>query len=109
MSNEEKMKEIFRILDEHEISVSDFAYGEFEEWDSVNKCRVPIYGIGEWEEVQQFGGEGEGDTWFSVKYFKDHDIYIKTTGSYQSDWGTDFYNGFGELVTPRKKEVIVYD
>lgn len=66
-------------------------------------------GIGEWEEVEQVGGEGEGDTWYSVKYFKDHDVYIKTTGFYSSYEGTEFYDGYGEEVRPKEKTITVYE
>jgi len=65
-------EEILEKVEMEGISVSNFAYGDFEAPE----------GVGEWEEVDQVGGEGEGDHWHSVKYFKDHDVYIKTIGFY---------------------------
>lgn len=78
-------------------------------WAKADNEWLNSIGIGEWEEVDQYGGEGQGDTWYSVKYFKDHDVYIKTTGFYSSYNGTDFYNGYGEEVKPQKKTITVYE
>lgn len=63
-----------------------------------------------WTEVEQVGGEGEGDHWHSVKYFPDHDIYIKVTGFYQSYDGTEFYDGWDccKEVRPQEKTITVY-
>jgi len=66
-------------------------------------------GLGEVVEVEQFGGEGMGDDWYSVKYFKGHDVYIKVSGSYTSYSGTDFYEGFGVEVRPQEKTITVYE
>jgi hypothetical protein len=65
-------------------------------------------GLGKIEEVDQYGGEGQGDTWYSVKYFVDHDVYIKTNGHYSSYNGTEFYDGYGEEVKPVEKTIIEY-
>lgn len=65
----------------------------------------------DWEEVEQYGGEGQGDTWYSVKYFSKHDIYIKVDGYYQSYNGTEFYNGWNSCsqVFPKQKTITVYE
>jgi hypothetical protein len=62
-----------------------------------------------WEEVEQYGGEGQGDTWYSVKYFPDHDVYIRVDGFYSSYNGTDF-NGWSDCteVRPQEKTITVY-
>lgn len=62
-------------------------------------------------EIDQYGGEGKGDTWYSVKYFPDHDIYIRVDGFYSSYNGTDFYNGWDccSEVRPQKKTITVYE
>ena len=77
--------------------------------DRLEKQWNDFYGIGEWEEVHSTGGMDEGSHWTSVKYFKDHDVYICTTGYYQSHHGTDFYNGYGEEVFPKQKTITVYE
>lgn len=60
-------------------------------------------------EVDQYGGEGCGDTWYSVKYFPDSDIYIRVDGWYQSYNGTEF-NGWDDCkeVKPIEKVVTFY-
>lgn len=66
-------------------------------------------GIGSWKEVDQYGGEDQGSTWYSVKHFIDHDVYIRTDGYYQSYNGTDFHDGYGSVVTPQKKTITVFE
>jgi hypothetical protein len=67
--------------------------------------------VGKWEEIEQIGGEGEGDTWFSIKYFNDHDVYLKVSGYYQSHYGTDFddWDNAVKEVKPKEKTITVYE
>jgi hypothetical protein len=94
-----KYKEIITELLDQGISVKDFAFNNF-----IN----PLPNVGEWTEIKQEGGEGEGDHWHSIKYFKDHDVYIMTIGHYSSYYGIDFSDGYGAQVTPVKVETIDY-
>jgi len=73
------------------------------EWKKANN-------IPNWKEVEQYGGESMGDTWYSVKYFPDHDVYIRVDGWYQSHNGTDF-NGWEDcsVVKPVEKTITVYE
>ena len=66
--------------------------------------------VGPFKEVEQYGGEGQGDTWYSVKYFKDHDVYIRVDGWYQSHMGTEF-NGWKSCseVRPKQKTITVFE
>jgi hypothetical protein len=57
-------------------------------------------GIGPIEEIKQKGGEGQGEEWYSIKYFPKHNIYIRVDGFYTSYHGTDFEEGWGEEVKP---------
>jgi len=63
-----------------------------------------------WEEVEQYGGEGQGSTWYSVKYFPNHDVYIRVDGYYSSYNGTDF-DGWDDCteVRPKEKTITVYE
>jgi len=124
-------KEILEILQKN-YTVSAVAYGEWGEteaeltpeqqkevddmkasggyyWQVSQKYILQNLGLGEVEEVKQKGGEGEGDTWYSVKYFKDHDVYIRTDGYYQSHNGADFDEGYGYEVFPKEKTIVVYE
>ena len=93
-------KEIIEEVERQGISVDEFGYGDFDS---------PLENIGEWEEIEQYGGEGQGETWYSIKFFKDHDVYIRTDGFYSSYNGTDFEEGFGEEVKPKLKTITVYE
>lgn len=66
-------------------------------------------GLGQIVEVEQYGGEGQGDDWYSVKHFVDHDVYIKTDGYYSSYNGTDFNYGYGKEVKPVERTVTFYE
>jgi hypothetical protein len=94
-------KEIVEILQKHIENVYDFAFQYYD----------PIEELGEIKEVKQQGGEGQANTWYSVKYFKDHDVYIRVDGWYSSYNGTDFDDGWNCLseVKPITKEIIVYE
>ena len=95
-------EEIIKELELQEISVEDFAYGDI---------KNPIVNIGPWKEVEQVGGEGQGDTWYSVHYFEDHKLYIQTNGRYSSYDGVTFYGGYAlctEEVFPVEVKVIQY-
>ncbi len=87
-------------------------YNKYFEIPSYQKRRegewLVSIGLGKIEEVEQYGGEGQGETWYSVKHFVDHDVYIQTDGFYSSYNGTDFYEGYGEEVVPEERMVTVY-
>jgi hypothetical protein len=81
------------------------------DWEAISKLWLDSIGLGEYEEVDQYGGEGKGDTWYSVKYFKQHDVYIRVDGYYQSYDGVDFYNGWESCkeVKPVTKTITAYE
>jgi hypothetical protein len=95
-------KEIIEELKKQDIPAYDFAFGDIEN---------PLPNIGNWEEVDQEGGEGQGDHWHSVKYFKDHNIYINIYGFYTSHDGTDIDDGYSSAseVAPKLKTITVYE
>ena len=95
----EEIVQIFK--DANVEDVSDVAYGSI-----VN----PFPGLGKWKEVDSYGGEGQGETWWTVIHFKEIDTYIKINGFYTSYDGTQF-DGWGELsvVQPRQKTITVYE
>lgn len=96
-------QELSALLKEHyEDNVSEFAYDDSDS---------DLPGIGKMSEVAQEGGEGEGETWFSVKHFLDHDIYVRIDGSYASYSGTDFedWDDAVKEVRPQEKTITVYE
>lgn len=78
-------------------------------WDEMNRQLLEYVGLGKIVEIDQYGGEDQGSTWYSIKHFVDHDVYIRTDGYYQSYNGTEFYQGFGREVKPKQKTVTVYE
>ena len=77
-------------------------------YDELNRQILDFLGLGKIEEVKQQGGMDEGSNWCTIKYFVDHDVYIKTTGWYQSHSGTYFENGIGSEVKPESKVITVF-
>jgi hypothetical protein len=93
-------EEIIERLKKADVSVKAFAWGDFgKDMDE----------IGPWVEVDQYGGEGQGDDWYSVKHFTEHDVYIRTQGYYSSYEGTEFDNGYGDEVRPKQVMITVYE
>ncbi len=62
--------------------------------------------LGKFECVEQYGGEGEGDTYYSVYHFIDHDVYIRFDGWYASHYGSEYKEMFE--VRPVEKTITVY-
>lgn len=91
--------EVLKIIEEN-TSVHDFAYNDVD-YQELN--------LGKVEEVDQYGGEDQGSSWYSVKHFVDHDVYIRTDGYYQSYNGTDFHDGHGSVVAPKQKTITVFE
>ena len=116
-------KEIIDRLEEFfQGEVSTYAYGDYVEakefdykshkdlsWKEREIECLKQLGLGEIKEIEQLGGEGQGDTWYTVKHFVDHGVYIKTNGFYSSYNGTDFDYGFGEEVKPVEKTITVFE
>lgn len=77
--------------------------------DQLTKEWLTSLGLGEIVEVYKYGGEDCGSTWYSVKYFVDHDVYIRTDGYYSSYNGTDFEDGYGDEVKKVERLVTVFE
>lgn len=60
--------------------------------------------------ADQQGGEGEGEEWYIVYHFVDHDVYIRVDGWYQSYYGTEF-DGWDSCseVRPQQRMVTFYE
>jgi len=78
-------------------------------YDAMKTEILQQLGLGKVVEVEQVGGSGQGDEYYSVKHFVDHDVYIRTEGWYSSYEGTTWDNGYGEEVFPIEKTIIVYE
>ena len=91
------VKEIISRLKELDITPLDFAVGEFESES-----------FGGYETVESEGGyEGGGEDYYRVKYFKLHDVYIKTEGWYYSYDGVNV-DDYGYEVFPKDIMTTIY-
>lgn len=81
------------------------------EYTIVRNELIESLGLGKMVEVDSYGGEGRGDTWYSVKHFVDHDVYIRVNGYYTSYDGTSFDRGWEccSEVKPVEKTITVYN
>lgn len=59
--------------------------------------------------VEDFGGEGLGDTVRVVVHFPEDDLYFKSEGSYASYDGSDWSDADWEEVRPKEKTITVYE
>lgn len=92
-------KEILEIAEKN-LSIEDFAEGYYDPEE---------YGFGKVETVDSYGGEDRSSTYYTVRHFIDHNVYIKTEGYYSSYNGVDWDFGHGQEVLPKRKTIIVYD
>jgi hypothetical protein len=94
-------QEILEVL-KGKLSVEEFAYEDY---------YASSLDLGEIQEVEKVGGEDQGSTWYSVKFFSDHGVYIKVAGWYSSYSRTDFddWDGACSEVKPAEKTITVYE
>lgn len=94
-------QEIIAVLKD-KVSIEDFAYEDYSHAE---------LGLGEIKEIEQYGGEDMGSTWYSIKHFIDHDVYIKVSGYYSSYNGTDFDDYYDDCseVKPAQKTITVFN
>lgn len=101
MSNKLTAQDILKKFQE----LGDFSYEDFanDEWPE----EFSEY-VGESKVVDIWGGEGQGENIGYVYYFKEHDIYLRIDGYYQSHYGSYWDNPPYE-VKPKEKIITVYE
>jgi len=67
--------------------------------------------FGEYKEVDNYGGEGKGNTYYSIFYFPQHDVYLRIDGFYSSYEGVTYEDGWDSIrqVKPVQKTVTDYE
>jgi len=95
-------QELISKLRDLQISEAEFAYEDYDD------SRL---GFGEIEEIEQYGGEGDGSRWYSIKHFKKTNQYFRIDGYYESYNGSEFesYENCLKEVKPKEKNIIVYE
>lgn len=92
-------EEIVKVL-ENNCKTEDFG----ENWGDLSEL-----GLGECFVVHTEGNEtGGGEYSETVRYFKDHDIYIRIQGKYYSYHGVLWRNEY-QVVRPKEKTITVYE
>lgn len=65
--------------------------------------------LGEYTEVDAYGGEGQGDNYWKVLHFPKFDYYIRADGWYASYNGSDMTSSEWYFVEPKEKTITVYE
>lgn len=78
-------------------------------YDSLNATIEFFLSGVTFECVNQYGGEGQGDDYYSVYRFVrgEEECYVQFQGSYTSYCGSEYDDWF--FVTPRETTITVYD
>jgi hypothetical protein len=77
--------------------------------DGFKKYDAFIADVGPVATVARKGGTGQGEEWYSVAYFEEHDVYIKVDAFYTSYSGADFDDAEFKEVRPQQKTITVYE
>lgn len=92
-------QEIKARLEEKGVTPERFAEGDWNEG---------LLDLGEVKLVDQYGGEGQGETYYNVWHLVEHDVYIRVDAFYSSYGGPD-YDGYDFTeVKPVEKTITVY-
>lgn len=98
--NFNQIKEILEsdLFSDNDSSPSEFMLGEFytnaDEIEKEGEFKEEYRKLGQLKCVDEYGGEGQGDDYYSVYHFIDHDIYIKFQGWYASHYGSEYSEMF---------------
>ena len=84
----------------------DDIYSTVDDIEEEGEFKEAFRTLGSFELAYEFGGEGKGDKYYKVFYFKDHDVYIQFDGWYASHHGAE-YEGMFE-VKPEQVTVTQY-
>lgn len=114
VKEEEAKKSFYKLnLKDKELSSEDSLFVEYKnmpsEYTMKEKYVLDYLGLGEVVDIKRRGGEGQGELWYQVWYFKNHDVYIRIDGHYTSYNGVDFYDGYGSETFPKEQTRIIYE
>ena len=109
-------QEIIAKLNELGVSARHLAEG-FSRWDSGKGRYVEdealaasvASALGPFEQVHQKGGEGQGDEYFVVVKFTDHDVLIRLDAFYSSYDGVDWRCARMRPVSTVTRQVTFYE
>lgn len=90
----EQIKNILEseLLEGSSLDPEQWMHQELSDLEDIEDCetRDEFAKLGEFEVVDEYGGEGQGDDYYTVYYFKDHNVCIKFSGWYASSHGSEY-------------------
>lgn len=99
------------LFSDNDVSAEQFFYHDVyscaDDIEDNDELKKEWEKLGSYSVVEDFGGEGQGDTYYIIYKFIDHDVYIKFDGWYASHAGAE-YNKMYE-VFPKEKTITVYE
>lgn len=107
--NFEQIKKILdsELFSENESNPEQFMWEEFypnaDEIEEEGEFKEEYRKLGNIEMVKHHGGEGQGDNYYTVCYFKDHDVYIQFQGWYASHHGSEY----SEMFEVKPKQITI--
>lgn len=106
MNGQDLLESLIELMDEHEVSLKEFAWGDFEGAfeDLVTKQLGPFEMV---MEAQRTEGDGDYDGAQAVYHFSAHDVYISVEGWYGSEAGYNFDEGL-DVVEPIEVTTTIY-
>lgn len=96
-------QQIQQKLDELNISKEQLSDLDFDPLLEVEEILGPM------KVVQSKGGEGQGEEYYVIIHFVDHNVFVKVEGFYTSYDGTDFDAFDLREVFPTEKIITVYE
>lgn len=105
MNAQEIIVKLKQIVDELDLSQSQFFGGDYS--DSDQEAIELI--LGKFKQVEcGRGALGDHDSYDTVYHFKDHNVWLEANGYYSSWEGTDWSDAEFYEVKPVKKTITVY-
>lgn len=78
-------------------------YSSADEIEEEGEFKETFRTLGKFEMVHRHGGEGQGDYYYRIFHFIDHDVYIKFRGWYASHQGSEYE----EMYEVRPEQVTI--
>lgn len=93
-------KEIVEILKE-KVDLIQWCYDDFDKEELEKE-------LGSFERIEEHGGEGEGQNYYTIDYFKEHNVYVKLQASYYSYHGVETEGAYFVEVFPTEVTKIEF-
>ena len=98
------------LFSDHDCGPAQWMWRDFPKVENCDEDTNPEFlealkTLGEFDCVEEHGGEGQGDDYYAVFNFKDHNVFIQFQGWYASHHGSEYE----EMFEVRPEEVMVIE